>query len=238
MAEFGEWFRKISGHPAPRPWQTDLARQELCGSRLIRIPTGLGKTEGICAAWSYHRVLNQDKNWPNRLVWCLPMRVLVEQTAEAARKLMEKMPSERRPSINIAMGGKDIGEWFLHPERPAIIIGTQDMLLSRALNRGYASSRSRWPMEFGLLSQDALWVMDEVQLMDVGLATSAQLQSFRDEDGSKSLRRCHTWWMSATLQQGSVHFSAAHANLEDVSKFSYANVLNIYHPRKEKRRCN
>jgi CRISPR-associated endonuclease/helicase Cas3 len=100
------------------------------------------------------------------------------------------------------MGGEDEREWFLHPERPAVIIGTQDMLLSRALNRGYATSRARWPMEFGLLSQDALWVMDEVQLMDVGLATSAQLQAFRDEDQSKHLRPCNTWWMSATLRPG------------------------------------
>ena len=57
-------------------------------------------------------------------------------------------------------------------------------------------------MEFGLLNQDALWVMDEVQLMDVGLATSGQLQAFRGEDQSakKSSRPCFTWWMSATLQ--------------------------------------
>ncbi|MFC1765409.1 CRISPR-associated helicase Cas3', partial [Planctomycetota bacterium] len=75
-----------------------------------------------------------------------------------------------------------------------------DMLLSRALNRGYASARARWPMEFGLLNQDALWVMDEVQLMDVGLATSAQIQAFRDHDISMQLRPCFTWWMSATLQ--------------------------------------
>ncbi|HVX65190.1 MAG TPA: helicase-related protein, partial [Bryobacteraceae bacterium] len=60
--------------------------------------------------------------------------------------------------------------------------------------------RARWPVEFGLLNQDALWVMDEVQLMDAGLATSAQLQAFREADRAKSLRPCHTWWMSATLQ--------------------------------------
>jgi len=83
-----------------------------------------------------------------------------------------------------------------------VLIGTQDMLLSRALNRGYASPRARWPMEFGLLNQDCLWIMDEIQLMDVGLATSAQLQAFRDNDTAhgKSLRPSFTWWMSATLQ--------------------------------------
>src|SRR5690606_9989173 len=45
-----------------------------------------------------------------------------------------------------------------------------------------------------------LWVMDEVQLMDVGLATSVQLQAFRRERDGSALRPCRTWWMSATLQ--------------------------------------
>jgi CRISPR-associated endonuclease/helicase Cas3 len=133
------------------------------------------------------------------------MRVLVEQTEEVAQQLAVRIPAPHRPTIHIAMGGANsqaIEEWFLLPEKPAIIIGTQDMLLSRALNRGYASARARWPMEFGLLNYDALWVMDEVQLMDVGLATSAQLQAFRDHDRSKHFRPCFTWWMSATLQPG------------------------------------
>lgn len=157
------------------------------------------------AAWSYHRIFRADNGWPRRLVWCLPMRALVEQTEQVARQLAEQIPEASRPSIHIAMGGEDGGEWYLYPERSAIIIGTQDMLLSRALNRGYASPRARWPMEFGQLNHDALWVMDEVQLMDVGLATSAQLQAFREEDCKKRLRPCHTWWMSATLQSEWLH---------------------------------
>ena len=82
-------------------------------------------------------------------------------------------------------------------------IGTQDMLLSRALNRGYGSGRARWPMEYALLNVDCLWVMDEVQLMDVALATSAQLQGFAtcDEQQGKLPRPRKTWWMSATLQR-------------------------------------
>jgi CRISPR-associated endonuclease/helicase Cas3 len=66
--------------------------------------------------------------------------------------------------VHPIMGGADPdGDWHLFPEERAILIGTQDMLLSRALNRGYASGRARWPVDFGLLSHDALWVMDEVQ---------------------------------------------------------------------------
>jgi CRISPR-associated endonuclease/helicase Cas3 len=58
-------------------------------------------------------------------------------------------------------------------------------------------------MDFGLLNQDALWVLDEVQLMDVGLATSGQLQAFRSDvgDAGAHARPCHSWWMSATLQR-------------------------------------
>ena len=197
---FNNWFSSLTTHVSPRPWQGELAATSTCRDRLIRIPTGLGKTEGVLASWSFHRLHRTDDQWPRRLVWCLPMRVLVEQTEQVARQLMERIPEGYRPDVYVAMGGEEAGDWRLYPERPAIIIGTQDMLLSRALNRGYASPRARWPTEFGLLNHDALWVMDEVQLMDVGLATSAQLQAFRDEDRRKGLRPCHTWWMSATLQ--------------------------------------
>jgi CRISPR-associated endonuclease/helicase Cas3 len=197
---FAGWFAELTGHSLPRPWQRELAAEATCRDRLIRIPTGLGKTEGVLSAWSFHRIHQADDRWPRRLIWCLPMRVLVEQTEQVAKELVLKMPSGQRPSVNVAMGGEDPGEWFLYPERPAIIIGTQDMLLSRALNRGYASARARWPVEFGLTNHDSLWVMDEVQLMDVGLATSAQLQAFREQDRGKNLRSCCTWWMSATLQ--------------------------------------
>src|SRR5690606_32884639 len=91
-------------------------------------------------------------------------------------------------------------DWDLYPERDAILIGTQDMLLSRALNRGYGMSRYRWPMPFGLLNNDCLWVFDEVQLMDVGVATSAQLEGLR-----RVLQEAHptvqSIWMSATLDE-------------------------------------
>ncbi len=140
------------------------------------------------------------------------MRVLAEQTEAVVRGGLERVgllwdvqstaPSHAaKVGVHILMGGADPrGDWHLFPEECAVLIGTQDMLLSRSLNRGYACGRARWPLEFGLLSHDALWVMDEVQLMDVGLATSAQLQAFHDDDASKGLRPRHTWWMSATLQ--------------------------------------
>lgn len=213
MPDYRTWFGSVSGALSPYEWQRELGEGTHCANRLVRVPTGLGKTLGVLGAWVYNRVVRHDDTWPRRLVWCLPMRVLVEQTEAEARKLVERMgllwdsqPGSHagRVGVHLLMGGSDAGEWTLHPEECAILIGTQDMLLSRALNRGYASPRARWPMEFGLLSSDCLWVMDEVQLMDVGLATSAQLQAFRAQDAARgqSLRPCHSWWMSATLQAG------------------------------------
>ena len=137
------------------------------------------------------------------------MRVLVEQTDQVVRDALGKLgllwdgvgSHQGKVGVHQLMGGADPGgEWDLFPEECAVLIGTQDMLLSRALNRGYAAGRARWPREFGLINHDALWVMDEVQLMDVGLATSAQVQAYSDGDEFKGIRRRSTWWMSATLQ--------------------------------------
>lgn len=210
MSEFAHFFTDVTGYDRVHQWQMQLGNAQDCGNRLIRIPTGFGKTLGVLTAWVWHRVRQRNDDWPRRLVWCLPMRVLVEQTESEVRSALQRLgllwdeqdSHDAKVGVHLLMGGANAGQWHLYPECDAVLIGTQDMLLSRAMNRGYASSRARWPMEFGLLNHDALWVMDEVQLMDVGLATSGQLQVFRSEDqeATKTLRCCFTWWMSATLQ--------------------------------------
>ena len=124
------------------------------------------------------------------------MRALVEQTAIAVRDWFDRLYNhgagkELLPGpqdIHVLMGGVEAARWLDSPERPAILIGTQDMLLSRALMRGYASSRAIWPMEFALLHEDTQWVFDEVQLMGAGRATSAQLEAFRRWEAERAVR--------------------------------------------------
>jgi hypothetical protein len=70
----------------------------------------------------------------------------------------------------------------------------------RMLNRGYGRSRYRWPMHFGLLNNDRVWVMDETQLRGVGLETSILMAGFRQH--FSTLAGCAHWWMSATLDVG------------------------------------
>jgi CRISPR-associated endonuclease/helicase Cas3 len=281
VERYREIFRCATGPKGkPYPYQehlaTALAEQF---PELLDVPTGLGKTVAAVLAWLFRRLFHQDvsvrSQTSRRLVYCLPTRVLVEQTyaevvrwldrlgilagqlpapvedaaitpetihqhQELNRKALWDDPVEcrnlrwYRPSpettevptcslsclpdslsriaVHLLMGGEETTDWALWPEREAILIGTQDMLLSRALNRGYAAARARWPTEFGLLNNDCLWVFDEVQLMSSGLATSLQLDAWRKSlelrtcaDGfphatkDPVVRPCRSLWMSATM---------------------------------------
>jgi CRISPR-associated endonuclease/helicase Cas3 len=165
-------------------------------SRTIHVPTGAGKTAAAVLAWLWN--LRERPNMtPLRLVYCLPMRALVEQTAAAAREWTRRVAPH--VNVHVLMGGEVDQGWEMEPEKPAIFVGTQDMLLSRALNRGYGMSRYQWPVHFGLLNNSCLWVLDEVQLMGSGLGTTTQLDAFREIYGA--FGPCATWWMSATLDK-------------------------------------
>ena len=166
---------------------------------LIDVPTGFGKTAAVVLAWLWNRVLTRRRDWPRRLVYCLPMRTLVDQTFRNASQWIRNLGLSDEVGLHRIMGGEEAGEWDTQAARNAVLVGTQDMLLSRALNRGYGMSRYRWPMHFGLLNSDCLWVMDEVQLMGPGLWTSAQLDWMRN-DRFRVLKPCLTWWMSATIR--------------------------------------
>src|SRR3972149_6326812 len=85
---FETWFERVSGY-TPHTWQRDLGDGERAQDRLIRIPTGFGKTAGVVLCWLYHRVIRQDSSWPTRLVFMLPMRVLVEQTSAEVRNWLK-----------------------------------------------------------------------------------------------------------------------------------------------------
>lgn len=198
MADFDVWFNKLTGY-APHPFQRRLALGEKWPP-LACIPTGAGKSAAVVLAWLWKRHLGTPQQrlvTGRRLIYCLPMRVLVDQTLSVVRDWLRKGDPSGTIGLHVLMGGVPRTDWALRPEDEAILIGTQDMLLSRALNRGYASSRSRWPQEFGLLHNDCLWVVDEVQLMGAGLATSAQFAAFRQD---QTFGPAHTLWMSATAQ--------------------------------------
>lgn len=207
---YAEFFQRATGLESPFPYQNRLATRPW--PELVEVPTGLGKTAAITLAWLWKRGWRMQgkeaepiPDTPRRLIWCLPMRVLVEQTASTAREWLENLEilgdaGQGRVSVHVLMGGEqDLRTWAEFPEEDMILIGTQDMLLSRSLMRGYGMSRYQWPVHFALLHNDAFWIFDEVQLMGAGLTTSSQLEAFR-----RSLKVAHSsrsLWLSATLQR-------------------------------------
>lgn len=200
-------FQQATGFE-PYPYQLRLATGDDL-PQLLSVPTGVGKTAAAVLAWVYRRryadVSIRNKT-PRRLVYCLPMRTLVEQTRDSVNGWLKRLEiandAVTSVDVHLLMGGEDDGRWYEHPERDAILIGTQDMFLSRALNRGYGMSRYRWPVDFSLLHNDCLWVLDETQLMGVGLTTSAQLEGLREK--LSNYANSATMWMSATLDDQSL----------------------------------
>lgn len=203
---FDEFFKKATSNEKqeflPYAYQQRIANLKEIPD-ILNIPTGAGKTEAVVLGIYIWRRFYLDtkisENTPRRLVYCLPMRVLVEQTVERVERWIKNLGLEDKIGIITMMGGNTDRQYSMQPEKDFIIVGTQDMLLSRALNRGYAENPFRWPVDFGLLNNDCLWVMDEIQLMHDGLTTSIQLESFRRHFGV--FGPCKTIWMSATVNK-------------------------------------
>ncbi len=217
---FAQAFGRDSHDYRPHPYQTAVAT-EIPLPDLMFIPTGCGKTAAVVLGWLWRRFHHENpavrKGTPRRLVYCLPMRTLVEQVRSNVVLWLENLdllagevdnqrarykPSWENAKVPVftLMGGEERVDWQAYPEREAIVIGTQDMLLSRALNRGYGLFPAYWPVDFGVINTDSLWVLDEVQLMGVGRTTSAQLQLFASKPSDHvRVPARHTIWMSATL---------------------------------------
>ena len=192
-------FFKRATESDPYPYQSKLAeRRDL--PILLKVPTGAGKTEAAVLGWLYRRFEHPDAavrdSTPRRLLYCLPMRTLVDQIVRRVEEWLENLHMTDDVGVVTLMGGEPRKQWYLDPEKPFIVVGTQDMLLSRALNRGYGMGYNMWPVEYGLLNNDCHWVVDEIQLMANGLPTSTQLHGLRGK--LKTFGPAQSVWMSAT----------------------------------------
>lgn len=201
VASFRDLVQRAAGH-VPYGYQELLAARGF--PDLLRVPTGSGKTLAATLPWLYRRRFHPDPevraSTPRWLVFVLPMRVLVEQTHDRVREWLDNLGLRADVGVHVIMGGEGrrTGAWREEPEKDAIFVGTLDMLLSRALNRGYGDSRFSWPIDFGMFNSGCQWVFDEVQLMGTALPTSRQLEGLRRALGTAL--PCASMWMSATVE--------------------------------------
>ena len=68
------------------PYQTRLACEPL-QSRPISVPSRAGKAAAVILGWVW-RLKVDPASAPRRLVYCLPMRVLVEQTKRSGNRVL------------------------------------------------------------------------------------------------------------------------------------------------------
>lgn len=174
------YFPKLSGF-APYPWQEQLFLQIVNGSwpASVPAPTGSGKTAVMyvwALAYAWSRIHPESKlSVPRRLVWVVNNRVVVDQSTDEAKRLSESLlqlpqddpvRAELQNLVFSPLRGQraENREWRHDPTRPAIIVGTVDLIGSNLLFRGYRERRYWRPAAAALLAVDALIVNDEAHL--------------------------------------------------------------------------
>lgn len=185
MKPFDEFFRTATEH-RPHRYQERLASDGL--PAVLQAPTGTGKT-GIILAWLWRRLHGPDPAaTPRRLIYALPQRSLVEQVADEAARWLDRLGLADEVALHVVMGGAGAGErqqqrerarqWRMDMHKPAVVVGTVDSLVSKALNRGYGIARASYPIDFALVTNGAHWVIDEIQLCPESTTTLRQLAGF------------------------------------------------------------
>ena len=183
MTTFEQFFERACGF-APYGYQVRLARDGL--PAVVQAPTGSGKT-GIVLAWLWRRLHGPDPEAvPRRLIYALPQRSLVEQVAAQAEGWLDRLDLADGVALHVVMGGdcKTQWPWRQSMHRPAIVVGTVDSLVSKALNRGYGIGRAIYPVDFALVTNGAQWVIDEIQLCRESTTTLRQLAAFTESLGT------------------------------------------------------
>ncbi len=205
--EFDAVYRALTGHDGACQWQYRLFC-DLEAGRFpsdVELATGLGKTS-IIALWTIAlgRVIGHPGCLvPRRLAYVVDRRVVVDQASEFAediRTRLETAGGDPNHTLHLlASALRDSGclpgvletstlrgqrtldtRWRDDPSRPAIIVGTVDMMGSRLLFSAYGRV-GPWgrSLEAGLLGQDCLVVLDEAHLCSPFAATLAAVENRR-----------------------------------------------------------
>lgn len=202
--EFDALYCALTGHDGACRWQHRLFSEMQAGRfpTDVELATGLGKTS-IIALWvlALGRALERSPNLvPRRLAYVVDRRVVVDQASEFAEqirvRLEDAVSQEHNPLHALATSLQSAGctssvlevstlrgqraldtRWRDDPTRPAIVVGTVDMIGSRLLFSAYGRV-GPWgrSLEAGLVGQDCLLVLDEAHLCSPFAATLAAVE--------------------------------------------------------------
>jgi CRISPR-associated endonuclease/helicase Cas3 len=208
FGDFDIAYRALTGHDGACRWQYRLYCDIESGRfpTDVELATGLGKTS-IIALWvlALGRTIGHSKAIvPRRLAYVVDRRVVVDQASEFAECIRTRLEAAVGDANHVlhplASALRDAGcvagvletstlrgqrtldtRWRDDPSRPAIVIGTVDMIGSRLLFSAYGRV-GPWgrSLEAGLLGQDCLIALDEAHLCSPFAATLAAVERQRD----------------------------------------------------------
>lgn len=224
---FVEYFQAITGN-TPFPWQQRMYEEFARGNipSTANIPAGLGKTS-VVIIWLIALALHPDK-MPRRLVYVVNRRTVVDQTTTEVEKVRTALtkpelarvhdglaklcalplpkpeePSKTSPLAISTLRGQFAAnrEWSADPTRPAVIIGTVDMVGSGLLFSRYTVGFKLRPHHAAFLAQDSLLVHDEAHLEP---AFQKLLESIvTEQNSSNDPRKLRVMELSATTRSES-----------------------------------
>ncbi|MGH3246597.1 MAG: type I-G CRISPR-associated helicase/endonuclease Cas3g [Trebonia sp.] len=183
MQNFEDFFEQATGYK-PHGYQARIADDGL--PDVLKAPTGTGKT-GVILAWLWRRLYGPvPAGTPRRLIYALPQRSLVDQVSAEARKWLMNLGLTEEVALHVVMGGRGEtqGDWRENMHQPAVVVGTVDSLVSKALVRAYGVGRAMYPIDFALATNGAHWVIDEIQLCPESTTTLRQLAGFAAKFGT------------------------------------------------------
>ena len=195
-------FEEVVGH-APWPWQKRLYDVFVEGNvpAAVDIPTGLGKTACVLL---FLLARLDNPALPRRVVYVVDRRAIVDQTARVIGEWIDRLAerptlagafdaasafcSNAPVQLGILRGGlADDGQWRIDPARPAVVVGTVDMIGSRIMFSGYGDGRSRRPMHAGLLGHDSIVMLDEAHLSPAMEGLLRSVERIQDHAAFRSM---------------------------------------------------
>jgi CRISPR-associated endonuclease/helicase Cas3 len=198
---FREFFFGLHDYD-PFPWQESLAARVCAGSwpEVIDLPTASGKT--ACIDIALFALAVCENAAPRRIFFVVDRRVVVNEAYLRMCKVRDRLKNADGGLVfdvaqrfrTMARGGPDdepllVAEmrggafrdesWINNPLQPTVVTSTVDQVGSRLLFRGYGVSQNRWPLDAGLIGNDALIFLDEAHCSRAFAQTLQRLEQYR-----------------------------------------------------------